>query len=120
MEKLKQWGCRTSVFMDPDLEQISALEGVAVDRIELYTEAFAVQFSDNPEHAVQPYVLAAERAHALGFEINAGHDLSLENLRYFAEQVPHLKEVSIGHALIADALYFGLENTIGMYLHKLQ
>jgi len=98
------------------------VEGAAqtgTDRIELYTEAYAHQYRQNREQAVAPYIKAAEAAHKLGLGINAGHDLDLENLKYFAENIPALDEVSIGHALISDALYYGLENTVQMYLRQL-
>ena len=98
------------------------VEGAAktgTDRIELYTEAYAHQYAANKEHAIAPYVKAADAAEKLGLGINAGHDLDLQNLKYFAENIPGLDEVSIGHALISDALYYGLENTIQMYLRCL-
>jgi pyridoxine 5-phosphate synthase len=94
------------------------IEGAAIvgaDRVELYTEPYATEFPDHPEKAIQPFVLAAQAAEKYGLGLNAGHDLSLENLRYFDQHIPNLLEVSIGHALIADALYLGLEETIGRY-----
>ena len=91
-----------------------ALE-TGTDRIELYTESFAQHFAVNPIEAIAPYLAAAQKANELGLGLNAGHDLSLENLRFFAQHIPSLLEVSIGHALVCDALYYGLENTIGMY-----
>jgi len=99
------------------------VEGAAktgTDRIELYTEAYAYQYRQNKEQAIAPYIKAAEAAHKLGMGINAGHDLDLENLKYFAENIPALDEVSIGHALISDALYYGLENTVQLYLRALK
>jgi pyridoxine 5-phosphate synthase len=112
-------GIRVSIFVDPVLEMIEAAATTGTDRIELYTEAYAQGFRYDRALAVAPYVLAAERATALGLGLNAGHDLDLYNLQYFSQQIPNLLEVSIGHALIADALYLGLENTIQMYLLQL-
>jgi pyridoxine 5-phosphate synthase len=117
---LKKAGMRTSIFIDPDLKQIDQAPATGTDRIELYTEAFASGFSSDREEAIRPYAEAAKRAHALGLGINAGHDLSLSNLAYFKQHVTGLLEVSIGHALISDALYFGLENTIQLYLRQLK
>lgn len=113
-------GIRTSIFVDPDLKMIEGAKHTGTDRIELYTEAYASQYNLSPEKAIAPYVSAATRANELGLGLNAGHDLSLTNLHYFAEQIPYLAEVSIGHALISDALYFGLENTIQLYLRELK
>ncbi|MBT6746687.1 MAG: pyridoxine 5'-phosphate synthase [Flavobacteriales bacterium] len=110
---------RTSIFIDTDLAQIENVPKTGADRIELYTESYAVDFSSNKEAAVDPFVRSAKLAYALGLGVNAGHDLNLENLNYFANQVPYLDEVSIGHALIADALYLGLENTVQLYLREL-
>ena len=110
---------RTSIFIDTDLAQIENVPKIGADRIELYTESYAVDFSSNKEAAVAPFVGSAKLAYALGLGVNAGHDLNLENLNYFANQVPYLDEVSIGHALIADALYLGLENTVQLYLREL-
>ncbi|RZM26909.1 MAG: pyridoxine 5'-phosphate synthase [Pedobacter sp.] len=112
-------GIRVSIFVDPVTEMVDAAATTGTDRIELYTEAYAHNFYDNKEKAVLPYVVAARRAHELGLGLNAGHDLDLHNLRYFSESIPGLLEVSIGHALISDALYLGLENTIQRYLHQL-
>ena len=111
---------RTSIFMDPDTELIELAANTGTDRIELYTESYAVQYSLGNKNSVTPYVKAAELAHSLGMGINAGHDLSLDNLRYFAKEVPNLLEVSIGHALICESLYLGLENVVSMYLQKLK
>lgn len=116
----KNAGIRVSVFMDCETEQIRAIAQSGTDRIELYTEAYAKQYHDNREAAVAPYREAARLAHDLGLGINAGHDLDLDNLRFFAAEVPHLAEVSIGHALISDALYLGLENTIQRYLREIE
>lgn len=112
-------GIRVSIFVDADERMVEGAKAVGTDRIELYTEPYAAEYPVHKEVAVAPFVQAARRATAIGLELNAGHDLSLENLRYFNEQIPELEEVSIGHALISDALYFGLENTIQMYLRCL-
>lgn len=117
---LKGWGVRVSIFVEPDEEMVEGAALCGTDRIELYTEGYARNFLQNRADAVEPYVNAAYRAKALGLGINAGHDLDLENLAYLHESIPYIDEVSIGHALICDALYFGLENTIQMYLQQLQ
>lgn len=116
----KSKGIRTSIFVDTSLENIRGAIETGCDRIELYTEPYAASFNTNKELAVTPFVKAAEEATKLGLGINAGHDLSLENLKYFAQNVPNLLEVSIGHAIISDALYYGLENTIQLYLRQLK
>lgn len=117
---LKAAGIRTSIFVDPVNKMVEGAAETGVDRIELYTEAYAVGFANGQaEQAIAPYVAAAITAEKCGLGINAGHDLDLDNLAYFAQHVPSLDEVSIGHALISDALYFGLENTVQMYLQKL-
>lgn len=116
----KAEGIRSSIFVDTQLENIEYAAKSGVDRIELYTGPFAEDYSENPEKAIADYAKAAELANELGLEINAGHDLSLDNLRFFQENIHGLKEVSIGHALISDALYYGLENTIQMYLRLLK
>ena len=113
--EFKEHGIRTSIFVDPKLEMIEGAKLCGTDRIELYTEDYATKYVDDKEKAIAPYVLVAKKAAELGLGVNAGHDLSLENLAYFAEHIPNLAEVSIGHALISDALYLGLENTIQMY-----
>ena len=113
-------GIRVSVFVDPLPEMVEAAAETGTDRVELYTEAYASQFPHDREKAIAPYVTAAETAKKVGLGLNAGHDLSLENLEYFQRNIPGLLEVSIGHALISDALYYGLENTIQLYLRKLQ
>ncbi|HMP18684.1 MAG TPA: pyridoxine 5'-phosphate synthase [Gemmatales bacterium] len=113
-------GIRTSIFIDPILERIDAAKSTGTDRIELYTEPYAAMFPTDPAAAVAPFVAAARHATELGLGLNAGHDLNLDNLRYLKEQIPQLQEVSIGHALIADALYHGLRRTIQMYLAELQ
>lgn len=119
IDQLKSQGIRTSIFIGTDLRMIEAATETGTDRIELYTEPFAAQFEADQEQAVAPFVKAAAKAHELGLGVNAGHDLNLENLAYFQQQVKYLDEVSIGHALVSDALYFGLENTVQMYLSKL-
>lgn len=116
----KNAGIRTSIFVDADLKMIEGAKKTGTDRIELYTEDYAKQFSIDKERAVKPYALAAKHANELGLGINAGHDLNLDNLNYFVKHVEGLLEVSIGHALISDALYFGLENTIQLYLRQLK
>jgi len=113
--EFKEHGIRTSIFIDPKFEMIEGAKLCGTDRVELYTEDYAKGFSINKEKAIAPYILAANKASELCLEINAGHDLSLENLEYFAKNIPNLAEVSIGHALISDALYLGLENAIQMY-----
>jgi pyridoxine 5-phosphate synthase len=113
---LKDTGIRTSVFVGTDIRLIRHAATTGTDRIELYTEPYARLYPADREKAIAPFVAAAEAAHEAGLEINAGHDLNLDNLRYFHEHIPYLQEVSIGHALISDALYYGLENTIQMYL----
>jgi pyridoxine 5-phosphate synthase len=115
----KDAGIRVSIFVDPVVEMVEGAAKTGTDRIELYTEAYAHQYHQNKEAAITPYVKAAEAAHQLGLGINAGHDLDLNNLKYFAQNIPALDEVSIGHALISDALYYGLENTVQMYLRQL-
>lgn len=119
-EEFQKAGIRVSLFVDPIIEQIEWAKKTGTDRVELYTEAYALQYSVNRDEAVKPYVLAANRAKELNIELNAGHDLSLENLQFFAQSIPHLKEVSIGHALISDALYLGLENTVQLYKRALK
>ena len=119
IQEFKNAGIRVSIFVDPVKEMIEAAATTGTDRIELYTEAYATGYHQNKEKAVQPYREAAEIAGELGLGLNAGHDLDLHNLKYFAQNVPGLLEVSIGHALICDALYYGLENTIQMYLRQL-
>lgn len=113
-------GIRTSIFVDPEEKLVEAAAWSGTDRIELYTEAYAHHFAHDRAAAVAPFVRAAAAAQAAGLGLNAGHDLSLTNLAYFAQQLPHLLEVSIGHALISDALYLGLENTIQLYSRALK
>lgn len=119
VHQIKALGIRVSIFLDPDPEQVEHAIETGTDRIELYTEAYARDYRTDRAQAIEPYIQTAELAHHGGLEINAGHDLSLENLRYFKECIPYLKEVSIGHALISDALYYGLNNTVQMYLQEL-
>ncbi len=111
---------RVSVFVDPVAEMVEGAKAAGADRIEFYTGPFAKNFSSNPQQAVAAYTAAAEVANAVGIGINAGHDLNLDNLRFFRSHCPQLLEVSIGHALVSDALYYGLANTIRMYLRQLQ
>lgn len=108
-------GVRTSIFIDTNLENIANAAKTNTDRIELYTEPYAAMYAKNREKAIAPFIAAAEAAKKAGLKVNAGHDLSLENLKFFSENIPFLAEVSIGHALICDALYFGLEKTIQLY-----
>ena len=114
----KSAGIRVSVFVDPVVEMVQGAAAVGADRIELYTEAYAARYEADREAAIAPYVAAAEEARKLGLEVNAGHDLNLDNLQYFIERIPWTAEVSIGHALISDALYLGLENTVQLYLRR--
>ena len=120
IQEFQQNGIRTSIFIDTDLKLIEAAAKTGTDRIELYTEQFASQFNLGNKLAVKHYTEAAILAHDLGLGINAGHDLSLDNVQFFKENIPNLAEVSIGHALIAESLYLGLENVVNMYLHRLQ
>ena len=110
---------RTSIFVEPDVRIIENAVKTETNRIELYTESYAKQYPVDSKAAIAPYITASEAAHQCGLGVNAGHDLSLENLKYFSKNLPHLDEVSIGHALISDALYFGLENTVQMYLSQI-
>ena len=118
--ELKGKGVRSSIFVDTDLKNIEYAAKCGVDRIELYTGPFAADYLKDPEMAIKPYAEAARLALEYGLGINAGHDLSLDNLKYFKQRIPGLLEVSIGHALISDALYFGLENTIQQYKRLLK
>ena len=112
-------GIRTSIFVDPVKEMIEGAAATGTDRIELYTEKFAVAYAKGNKEAVKPYASAAQMAHDLGMGVNAGHDLSLQNIAFFAKNIPHLAEVSIGHALISESLYLGLENVVNMYIERL-
>lgn len=118
--EFKNNGIRTSIFLDPVLEQVDGAAETGADRIELYTEAYAVNYPTDKVMAIKPYLEAAKRANELGLGINAGHDLDLDNLAYFHQTIPNLLEVSIGHALICDAIYLGFENTIQLYRRQLQ
>ncbi len=120
IKEFKSNGIRTSIFVDPENKFIEGALATGTDRIELYTESYASSYESDRELAIKPFMESAQIAHNLGIELNAGHDLSLVNLKYFAEQIPWLKEVSIGHALICDSLYYGLENTIQLYLRQLK
>ncbi|SEL50119.1 pyridoxine 5'-phosphate synthase [Maribacter orientalis] len=120
IKTFKQAGIRTSIFVDPDPIMIRGAAEVGTDRIELYTESYAANYELNKEKAIQPFIEAAKSATELGIGINAGHDLSLDNIEYFAKNIPNLLEVSIGHALISEALYLGLDNVVNMYLHRLK
>lgn len=113
-------GIRTSLFLDPVPELIAGARKIGTDRIELYTESYSENYTVNKKKAIEPFVHAAQLAEEFGLGVNAGHDLNLYNLHYLKKNIPHLLEVSIGHALICDALYFGLENTIQMYLRQLK
>ena len=118
--EFKRSGIRTSIFVDPKLEMIEAAKKTGTDRIELYTEEFAHQFSLGNKTGIEPYVKAAVFANELELGINAGHDLSLDNIKFFKDNIPNLLEVSIGHALICESLYLGLDNVVNMYLNKLK
>ena len=113
-------GIRTSIFIDADPEMIQHAKTTGTDRVELYTESYADGFASDKEAAIAPFIAAAKTAAEVGLGLNAGHDLNLDNLKYFASNIPNLLEVSIGHALISDALYYGLENTIALYLRELR
>lgn len=115
VDRLHEAGIRSSIFVDPDIDAVKAAASTGTDRVELYTKGYADLYPTDPEGAVAPYVEASRAAHNAGLGVNAGHDLNLENLRFFKEQVPYLNEVSIGHALISDALYLGLKETIRLY-----
>ncbi len=115
LTQLRSWGIRSSIFVGTDLQNLDVAASIGTDRIELYTEPYATQYLESREQAVAPFVRAARHAQSLGLGINAGHDLSLENLAFFSQSIPQLAEVSIGHALISDALYLGLEETIRRY-----
>lgn len=120
IKTFKQNNIRTSIFVNADLRMIEGAAETGTDRIELYTESYADAYAIDNKEGVKPFTEAAQLAHKLGLGINAGHDLSLDNIKYFKENVPNLLEVSIGHALISESLYLGLENVINMYLNKLK
>lgn len=116
----KENGIRTSIFVDPDPKMVEGAKTTGTDRIELYTESYAEAFAKGRKEGIAPFVEAAEMANSLGIGINAGHDLNLDNIRFFKEKIPNLLEVSIGHALICESIYLGLENVVNMYLHRLK
>lgn len=120
IKEFKDNGIRTSIFVDPDMRQIQGAKDTGTDRIELYTESFAHQFKLGNKEGIKPYMECAGLANSLQLGINAGHDLSLENIKFFKENITGLLEVSIGHALVSESLYLGVENVIQMYLHRLQ
>ncbi|MFK7813638.1 MAG: pyridoxine 5'-phosphate synthase [Maribacter sp.] len=121
IETFKENGIRTSIFVDANSKMVLGAKETGADRIELYTESYAALYSEgNKEEGLAPFIEAAKTAHSIGIGINAGHDLSLDNIKYFKDNIPHLLEVSIGHALICESLYFGLDNVINMYLNKLK
>jgi pyridoxine 5-phosphate synthase len=120
VQEFKQNGIRTSVFVDPKLEMIEGAAKIGADRIELYTESYAHHYGLGNKSGIDPYLKAAKLANELNLGINAGHDLSLDNIQYFNQNIPNLMEVSIGHALICEALYLGLDNVVNMYLQKLK
>ena len=115
VDALRDAGIRSSIFVDTDIDNIKMAAKTGADRVELFTKPYADNYAKDPEAAVAPYILASQAAHKVGLGVNAGHDLSLENLEYFHKQVPYLNEVSIGHSLISDALYLGLSETIARY-----
>ncbi|MBL3654895.1 pyridoxine 5'-phosphate synthase [Fulvivirga sediminis] len=119
-KELHEAGVRVSIFVDPDSKMVENAAKIGADRVELYTESYATKYVENKENAILPFKKAAEAASKSGLGLNAGHDLDLDNLAYLAKEIPELDEVSIGHALICDALYLGLENTIQMYLKQLK
>jgi len=121
IQTFKNNGIRTSIFVDPNVDMVKGAAETGTDRIELYTESFAEEFAKGKKtESIQPFIDAANTANELGLGINAGHDLSLDNIKYFKEHIPNLLEVSIGHALICESLYLGLENVVNMYLHRLK
>lgn len=120
ISEFKKQGIRTSIFLDPDPTMVEAAAKTGADRIELYTEPYATGYTINRASAIAPFVDTAQRAVSAGLGVNAGHDLSLDNISYFAHSIPDLLEVSIGHALICESIYFGLDNVVNQYLHRLQ
>ncbi|MBF2708815.1 pyridoxine 5'-phosphate synthase [Flavobacterium soyangense] len=120
VQEFQRNGIRTSIFVDPALEMIEGAKIIGTERIELYTEAFAHEYSLGNKNGIDPYVKSAILANELGLGINAGHDLSLDNIQFFSQNIPGLLEVSIGHALISEAIYLGLDNVVNMYLQKLK
>ncbi len=120
LRRLRSAGIRSSIFVDANPEQVKAAAKIGTDRVELYTKPYADNFESDPEGAIAPFIVAAEEAIRCGIGLNAGHDLNLRNLKYFHDNIPRLDEVSIGHALICDALYLGIEETIHRYLNALK
>jgi pyridoxine 5-phosphate synthase len=120
VKEFQKKGIRTSIFVDADPKMVEYAAKTGTNRIELYTEPYATEFPLNKKDAIKSFIIASQLANSLGLEVNAGHDLNLQNLNYFAQQIPFLSEVSIGHALISDALYLGLEKTIHLYLEQLK
>lgn len=120
LDLFKKEGIRTSVFVEANIDMVNGAADVGADRIELYTESYAAEYNINRERSIIGFIGAAKRAAELGIGLNAGHDLNRQNLKYFAKNIPNVLEVSIGHAFIADSLYFGLENTVGLYLRELR
>jgi len=118
--RFREAGIRTSIFVDPDVEMVRHAKETGTDRIELYTESYAAEFTEGKEAAIKPFVEAANLAKEIGLGLNAGHDLNLDNLNYFVKNIPWIDEVSIGHALVCDALYYGLDNTVQLYLRELR
>lgn len=118
--EFKRNDIRTSIFIDSDLKMIEYAAKTGTNRIELYTESYAIGYENGDKEVIKPFIESAQLAHDLGMGVNAGHDLSLDNIQFFAENIPHLDEVSIGHALISESLYLGLENVVNMYLRKLE
>ena len=118
--EFKESGIRTSIFVDPDPKMVESAVATGTDRIELYTEQFAVAFAAGNKEGVDDFVTAAQVANEVGLGVNAGHDLNLDNIAYFKSKIPNLLEVSIGHALICESIYLGLENVVNMYLHRLK
>ncbi len=112
VDRLREAGIRSSIFVEADVDVVRAAARTGADRVELYTKPYADRYSENPEEAVKPFVAASDAAHRCGLGVNAGHDLNLDNLHFFYQQLPYLNEVSIGHAIISDALYYGIEETI--------
>ncbi len=119
VSEFKKYNIRVSIFTDPVPAMLEGAKMTGADRVELYTEPYAANYFKNRQRAIEPYIVAAKIAEEIGLGLNAGHDLSLDNLRFFSQNIPNLDEVSIGHALVCDALYMGLENTISMYLREL-
>lgn len=120
IQEFKNNNIRTSIFVEPTIKMIEGAKETGADRIELYTEAFAHQYGLGNKNGIQPYIDAANKANELGLGINAGHDLSLDNIQFFKQNIPNLLEVSIGHALVAESLYLGFDNVINMYLNKMK